>query len=148
MSRTFRSLCGAITLLFLSSWPFAQAIAQTQSYKYGFCTGVAGSPPDNYITRAFALGPASADLRAEFMRGLGEKYGGNVRRDATGCRMSPSASEAEQARSRLLDQARSMPKPFVAIDWIPKGATALSAPPPAPGSKANGSDTAGPHNPR
>jgi hypothetical protein len=137
MSRTIRSPYSAIAFLFLSSLALAPAIGQTVTYKYGFCLGVAGLPPANYVTRAFVLGPTSGDLRAEFMHGLGEKYGGNVRRDATGCRMFPTASEAEQAYSQLLDQSRTMTTPIVAIDWIPKGATPLTADA-APGTKTNG----------
>lgn len=148
MPRPLRSPCVATALLFLSSCPFASAIAQTTRYNYGFCTGVSGLPPQNHLTRAFVLGPAGADVQAELMRVLDEKYGGNVRRDAAGCRMFLTAPEAVQARGHLLDQARTMPKPFILIDWIPKGATALSMPAPEPGTKANGSDTAAPRNPR
>jgi hypothetical protein len=137
MSPTIRNPYGAIVFLFLSSWAFAPAVGQTVTYKYGFCLGVAGLPPANYGTRAFVLGPTRGDLRAEFMRGLDEQYGGNVRRDATGCRMFPTASEAEQAYSQLLDQSRTMTSPLVVIDWIPKGATPLTAAA-APGTKTSG----------
>jgi hypothetical protein len=138
MSRTIRSSYSAVAFLFLSSLAFAPAICQTVTYKYGFCLGVAGLPPANYVTHTFVLGPTSGDLRAEFMHGLSEQYGGNVRRDATGCRMFPTASEAEQASSQLLDQSRTMTTPLVAIDWIPKGATPLTAAA-APGIKPTGS---------
>ena len=49
------------------------------------------------------------------------EYGGNVRRDA-GCRMFPTALEAEETRRQLLDQSRSTAASFVEIDWIPNGA--------------------------
>lgn len=136
MSRTIRNSCYAIALSLFSLWTFTSAIAQTVTYKDGFCLGVAGLPPANYITPAFDLGPTSGDLRAEFMRGLGEKYGGNVRRDATGCRMFPTASEAEEARRQLLEQSRTMSTRIVEIDWVPTGATPLPAAAPASGANA------------
>ncbi len=137
MSRTIRSPYSAVAILLLSSLALAPALGQTVTYKYGFCLGVAGLPPANYVTRAFVLGSTNVDLRAEFMHSLGDEYGGNVRRDATGCRMFLTASEAEQAHSQLLDQSRTMTTPLVAIDWIPKGATPLTAAA-APGIKTPG----------
>lgn len=119
----------------LSLAPHASAVAQGATYKHGFCMGVAGLPPVNYLTRAFVLGPANGDLRAEFMRDLGASHGGNVRRDATGCRMFATAAEAEKTRTELLEQARKGPKPPVGIDWLPKGATAL------PGSAVGSRDS-------
>jgi len=116
-----------------------------QAYEYGFCTGVAEMPPANHFTRVFALGPTSGDFSGEFMQALGQKYPGTVRRDATGCRMFPTASEAEQARSHLLEQ---FDKPPVVIDWLPKGATALTTTTPPSGAKANGSTTPAAQKPR
>lgn len=120
---TRRRAVAAMLLSFLI--PVASAVAQGATYKYGFCMGVAGTSPTNYLTRAFVLGPTNGDLRAEFMRDLGAGHGGNVRRDATGCRMFATALEAEKARTEVLEQARKGPKPPVDLDWLPKGATAL-----------------------
>ena len=60
------------------------------------------------------------------------EYGGNVRRDA-GCRMFPTALEAEETRRQLLDQSRSTAASFVEIDWIPNGAPPLPAVAPGAG---------------
>jgi hypothetical protein len=109
-------------------------MAQTAPYKYGFCLGIAGTPPVNQITRAFALATTGPDLRAAFMQSLGKKYGGNVRRDATGCRMFATGPEAERAYDQVLAQVRG--KPLVELDWLPESASALkaTAPPRAEGT--------------
>lgn len=143
MSQLSRFQRGAMVLLCLS--PLSQAIAQTGTYNYGFCVGIAGTPPVNQVTRAFSRGPAATDLRAAFVQELGKKYGGEVRRDATGCRMFATASEAETAHDQVLAQVRG--KPLVELDWLPPGASALSQATYPPKSKPLAPDSAAPHAP-
>lgn len=138
MSRTTPFLRCAIALLCIAAWASSPAAAQT--YHYGFCLGVAGYPPVNYVTRAFELKPTGADRRIEFMQALDKEHGGNVRRDATGCRMFETAAEAATAHGQLLEQTRRMGTKFVGLTWLPTSATALPA--------AGTSDTAAAHKPR
>lgn len=139
MTRTIRMGYPAVALLMLSFTLVASATAQTAPYNYGYCMGTAGAPPSNYVTRTFLLGPTSVDWQALFMRDLAAKYGGNLRRDATGCRMFATAAEAAKAHAELMGYAGRMPFPLVSIDWLPAGAKPLSAAAPA---KAAKSDTA------
>lgn len=135
MLRTVRSLYGVIAVLALSSMPAMPALAQTVSYNYGFCLGVAGLPPANYVTGAFVRSAPSVDINALFRHDLGEKHGGNVRIDATGCRMFPAAEAASTALRQLHEQSKGMKSPFVVIDWVPTGAKALPQPAPTPVAK-------------
>lgn len=101
---------------------------------------MASYPPVNYVTRAFELKPTGADRAVEFMQALDKEHGGNVRRDATGCRMFETAAEAGMEHGKLLDQSRRMGTKFVELTWLPSSATALPA--------AGRSDTAAAHKPR
>jgi hypothetical protein len=135
MSRMIRSCCGVIAGLVLWSVVSVPATAQGESYNYGFCMGVAGVPPVNYLGRPFLRGSTNVDAVALFRRDLGEKHGSNVRIDATGCRFYATAAEVEAAHRQLMEQSKGMRSPFVTIDWVPPGGKALSPAAPAPGSK-------------
>jgi hypothetical protein len=129
----------SLALLLLCTLAFHPARAQ--AYKHGFCMGIAGVPPVNYVTRAFVLGSTSVDLAA-FRNDLEKNHGGNVRIDATGCRMFPTAAETAGALRQLLEQSRTMSFKLVSVDWLPEGASALPAGAPDPGASAKPSSPA------
>lgn len=129
-----RPFQAALPLLLLSTFGFRQASAQ--AYTHGFCMGVAGAPPGNYVTRAFVLSSTNADVTALFRNALGKEHEGNVRLDASGCRFFPTAAEATAALRQLWSQSRTMSFKLVSINWLPAGASALPAEVPDSGTGA------------
>ncbi len=153
MTRITRTAGCTLALVVLSLSAFTAAHAQTERYNYGYCYGIGGPPRVEVITRAFALGPEGVSGSASIMlsNAVFKRYG---RLRENGCSMYPTAAEAEAKHRELIDQiVGNLGSAAVAVvNWIPKGATALSAPvkepepaapkPPVPAPVAPAADTA------
>lgn len=131
MARIARTTGCALALVLLSLSAFTAANAQTERYDYGYCVGVAtsGGRHVQIVTRAFVVGPAGipGSARDGGLDNAVYKTYGPLRE--TGCLMSTTAAEAEAKQRELVDQvAKALgPDSVVVVNWIPKGATALSA---------------------
>jgi len=145
MTRIIRIAGYALALAILSLAAFTAANAQTERYNYGYCVGAAtsGGRHVQIVTRAFVVGPAWRMDSAS--AGLGNavyKTYGPLRE--TGCLMYLTAAEAEAKQRELVDQISKNlgPDSVLVLNWIPEGATALSAavpekaPTPAPAAPA------------
>src|SRR4030095_14743874 len=118
----------ALISSFLSLLALTSSGAETSTrYDYGYCSGIAGRPYDEYVTRWFVLGPENlpaangigdpgyqAEIKARF---------NDVFPQQTGCSMAPTLKEAEVQRQALIDGVPKAlgPHPIVVLGWVPQG---------------------------
>ena len=119
----------ALALGLLSLSAVTAAHAQTGRYNYGYCYGIGGPPRVEVISRAFVLGPegVSGSASIALSNAVFKRYG--LLREH-GCSMFATAAEAEAKHRELVNQivGNLGPDAVALVNWIPPGATALSAP--------------------